>query len=135
MNKVPLKVQARGCFIAFGLLLTTVHSVQARSGLASYDQHTGAFVTAARYEPRGALLNVMNPRTGRSILVRVTDRGPFNGNRVLDLSTGAFRALFGGLGRGTGRVSYQVVSSGGASERRSQRSAYRRRHRRARHHR
>ncbi len=87
-------------------------AAQARSGLAAYHLHTGEFVTAARYEPRGSLLNVMNPRTGRSILVRVNDRGPYNGNRILDLSTGAFSALFGGLGRGTGPISYQVVSHG-----------------------
>lgn len=125
-----------------GLLLTTfaTQSAQARNGIASYDRHTDEFVTAARYEPRGALLNVVNSRTGRSILVRVNDRGPFNGNRVLDLSTGAFRALFGGLGRGTGPISYQVVggneelsSRSGNRYRKSSRAEARRHTRRYRH--
>lgn len=102
-----------GAWLSAGLC--SARYASARSGLAAYHQNTDAFVTAARYEPRGALLNVVNPRNGRSILVRVNDRGPYNGNRVLDLSTGAFRALFGGLGRGTGPISYQVVSAGSAS--------------------
>jgi rare lipoprotein A len=85
---------------------------QQRSGRAAYHLHTSEYVTASRYEPRGSLLNVMNPQNGKSVLVRVNDKGPFNGNRILDLSTGAFSALYGGLGRGVGPVSYVVVSRG-----------------------
>lgn len=88
-------------------------AAQARDGKAAYNQHTGAMVTAARYEPRGSVLKVTNPQTGRSIVVTVNDWGPFNGNRILDLSTGAFSALYGGLGRGVGPVSYEVISRGG----------------------
>ena len=109
---MQLKVRLTTILAACLGLSLSAKTAHARSGIAAYHQHTSAFVTAARYEPRGALLSVMNPRTGRSILVRVTDRGPYNGNRVLDLSTGAFRALFGSLKRGTGPVSYQVVSGG-----------------------
>lgn len=126
MNAIQFKTRLLKCFAACGLMGLAMwlgaHPAQARRGIASYDQHTDAFITAARYEPRGALLAVMNPRTGRSILVRVTDRGPFNGNRVLDLSTGAFRALFGSLKRGTGQVSYQVVSGGSKNGGQSSRS-------------
>jgi rare lipoprotein A len=96
------------------LMLVSAGAAQATSGLAAYNEHTSAMVTASRYEPRGSLLNVMNPRTGRSVLVRVNDRGPFNGNRILDLSTGAFAQLFGGLGRGVGPITYTVVSRGAA---------------------
>ena len=108
------------------LLITSTRSAQARSGLAAYHSHTLAYVTAARYEPVGSVLRVTNPRNGRSITVRVNDRGPFNGNRILDLSTGAFRALFGSLKRGVGPISYQVVSRGKSSARRSTRKYGRR---------
>lgn len=84
----------------------------AREGLAAYHLHTDAMVTAARYEPRGSQLRVTNPRNGRSVVVTVNDRGPFNGNRILDLSTAAFAELFGGLGRGVGPITYEVISSG-----------------------
>ena len=84
----------------------------ARSGKAAYHLHTSAMVTAARYEPIGSILRVTNPRNGRSVTVRVNDRGPFNGGRILDLSTGAFRQLFGGLGRGVGPIHYTVIRRG-----------------------
>lgn len=89
----------------------------AKSGQAAYHLHTSEMVTAARYEPRGSILRVTNPENGNSVTVRVNDRGPFNGNRILDLSTGAFRQLFGGLGRGVGPIRYEVLSraSAGAS--------------------
>jgi rare lipoprotein A len=92
----------------------------ARSGLAAYNAHTSQLVTAARHEPIGSILEVRNPQTGRKVTVRVNDRGPFNGNRILDLSTGAFKALYGGLGRGVGPVDYVVVSRGGSPRARSQ---------------
>ena len=86
-------------------------AVQARDGLAAYNEHTGAMVTAARYEPTGTVLQVTCPQTGRSVTVVVNDRGPFNGGRILDLSTGAFSKLFGGLGRGVGEIDYKVVGA------------------------
>ena len=95
-------------------MLSACQPAQARSGLASYDRHTSSMVTAARYEPRGSSLRVTNPRSGRSVVVTVNDSGPFNGGRVLDLSTGAFAQLFGGLGRGVGFINYEVVGGRGS---------------------
>lgn len=106
---------------------------QAASGRASYHLHTGAMVTAARNEPLGSVLRVTNPQNGRSVTVTVNDRGPFSPpGRVLDLSTGAFSAIYGGLGRGHGPVEYEVLSRGALSSRGgSPRQRYRskRRHR------
>lgn len=45
---------------------------------------------------------------GRSVVVRVTDRGPFVRGRGLDLSRGAASRL-GFLGRGSARVRYSIV--------------------------
>ncbi|MEO6906803.1 MAG: septal ring lytic transglycosylase RlpA family protein [Abditibacteriaceae bacterium] len=81
----------------------------ARDGKAAYCMHTSKMVTASRYEPIGSTLLVTNPETSKSVKVTVIDRGPFNGNRILDLSTGAFKALFGSLGRGVGNISYKVL--------------------------
>jgi len=52
--------------------------------------------------PFGTCLVVGNPRTGKSIVVRVNDRGPFTEGMTLDLSAGAARAI--GL-RSTQKVS------------------------------
>src|SRR3974377_1129220 len=43
--------------------------------------------------PFGTRVVVRNQRTGRSITVRINDRGPFVKGRIIDLSTGAKRAL------------------------------------------
>jgi rare lipoprotein A len=95
------------CCLSASLLVA-----QARSGRAAYHAHTSEMVTCSRYEPHGSILKVTNPENGRTITVRVNGRGPFNGNRILDLSTGAFRKLYGGLGRGVGPVRYTVVRRG-----------------------
>jgi len=83
-----------------------------RSGKAAYHLHTSRMVTASRYEPRGSVLLVTNPENGKSVKVTVNDRGPWNGNRILDLSTGAFKKLYGSLRRGVGPVKYKVLKRG-----------------------
>jgi rare lipoprotein A len=51
-------------------------------------------MTAAhRSLPFGTCLRVGNPKTGKSITVRVNDRGPFTKGLSLDLSRGAARAI------------------------------------------
>ena len=48
---------------------------------------------AHRSLPFGTCLIVGNPRTGRTVVVRVNDRGPFTKGVTLDLSLGAARAI------------------------------------------
>lgn len=43
--------------------------------------------------PFGTKLRVTNQQSGRSVTVRVTDRGPYAGGRILDLSSGAFARI------------------------------------------
>ena len=51
-------------------------------------------LTAAhRSLPFGTCLRVSNPKTGKSVKVRVNDRGPFTKGVSLDLSAGAARAI------------------------------------------
>ena len=64
-------------------------------------------MTAAhRSLPFGTRVEVTDKRTGRSVVVRINDRGPFVESRVIDLSRGSARAL--GMG-GTTKVSLRVV--------------------------
>ena len=66
-------------------------------------------MTAAhRTLPLGAVIRVTNLRNSRSIIVRVNDRGPFAGDRVLDLSHGAAVALKMKM-RGTARIRIEVL--------------------------
>lgn len=51
-------------------------------------------MTAAhRSLPFGTRVRVTNERNGRSVVVRINDRGPFVGNRIIDLSRGAAAAV------------------------------------------
>jgi rare lipoprotein A len=52
-----------------------------------------ALTAAHRSLPFGTRLKVTNAHTGRSVVVRVNDRGPFGGGRVIDLSQKAARAI------------------------------------------
>ncbi len=58
--------------------------------------------------PLPSLVRVTNLGNGRSIIVRVNDRGPFVGNRLIDLSRAAASEL-GYLRQGTARVRVQYV--------------------------
>ena len=66
-----------------------------------------AMTAAHRSLPFGTKLRVTH--RGQSVVVTINDRGPFIRGRVLDLSTGAARAI-GLTGAGIGRVTAEVVS-------------------------
>jgi rare lipoprotein A len=51
------------------------------------------FTAAHRTLPMSSYVEVTALDTGRTILVRINDRGPFHGNRIIDLSHGAARQL------------------------------------------
>ena len=67
-------------------------------------------LTAAhRSLPLNCYVKVTNKTNGKSVVVKVNDRGPFHGNRVLDLSYGAAKQL-GITNKGVGNVSIERVS-------------------------
>ncbi len=60
---------------------------------------------------------VTNLDNGRSVIVRINDRGPFHSDRLIDLSYAAAVKL-GYMERGTARVEVEVVQLAGADDRR-----------------
>ncbi len=52
-----------------------------------------AMTAAHRTLPFGTKLRVTNERNGRSVVVRINDRGPFARGRILDLSKAAAAKL------------------------------------------
>ncbi len=58
--------------------------------------------------PMPCYARVTNLRNGRSIIVRVNDRGPYHGNRLIDVSTKAAH-LLGFYGHGVTRVRVEYV--------------------------
>lgn len=73
-----------------------------------FDPH--GFTGAHRTLPFGTRVLVTNLRNGRSVMVRITDRGPFRKRREIDLSLGAARAL-GMVKRGLARVRIEPLES------------------------
>lgn len=66
-------------------------------------------MTAAhRTLPMGSLVKVTCEKTGRSVTVRVNDRGPFTGSRVIDVSKAAAREL-GMLNAGLTDVTLELL--------------------------
>ncbi len=53
----------------------------------------GAFSAAHRTLPFGSKARVTNLKNDRSVVVTINDRGPFRGNRVIDVSADAADAL------------------------------------------
>ncbi len=69
------------------------------------------FTAAHRTLPLPSYVEVTSIESGRAILVRINDRGPFHGNRIIDLSLGAARQL-GITGRGAHEVRVRRVEPG-----------------------
>lgn len=66
-------------------------------------------LTAAhRSLPLNCYIRVTNKENGKSVVVKVNDRGPFHGNRVVDLSYGAAKRL-GITNTGTAKVNIERV--------------------------
>jgi rare lipoprotein A len=69
----------------------------------------GGLTAAHRSLPFGTLVRVTNESTGRSVVVRINDRGPFVRGRIIDLTPAAAHAIgFSGLAH----VNVTVVGHG-----------------------
>ena len=80
------------------------------SKTASGERMNPAQLTAAHRSLRfGTKLRVTNSRNGKSVIVRINDRGPFIRGRVLDLSKAAANQI-GMIRSGHAKVCYEVVS-------------------------
>lgn len=81
------------------------HGRKTASG-ETYDMN--GLTAAHRSLPLNCYIRVTNKSNGKSVVVKVNDRGPFHGNRVLDLSYGAAKSI-GLTNAGTARVSIERV--------------------------
>ncbi|HEV7764026.1 MAG TPA: septal ring lytic transglycosylase RlpA family protein [Thermoanaerobaculia bacterium] len=69
------------------------------------------FTAAHRTFPFGTVLDISNPKTTQTVRVRVNDRGPYIGNRVIDLSYAAAQQI-GLIEPGIGDVDILIVRVG-----------------------
>lgn len=68
-----------------------------------------ALTAAHRTLPFGTQVQVTNPANGESVVVTINDRGPFHGNRIIDLSKAAAREI-GLIRHGSGVVELAVAT-------------------------
>jgi rare lipoprotein A len=124
-----MKKPIAGACACIAILLSGISLAEARSrhhvtttdfsGIASHyfggrtangeHMRAGALTAAHRSLPFGTMVKVTNRNNGRSVVVRINDRGPFIRGRVIDLSTSAARVI--GMG-GLAPVSLAVVNGG-----------------------
>jgi rare lipoprotein A len=97
---------AASCFSI--VFISALSAAKAQSGIASIysggrtangEKAAASGMTAAHKTlPFGTLVRVTHQRSGRSVVVRINDRGPFVRGRVIDVTSAAARALgFSGL--------------------------------------
>ena len=70
--------------------------------------NTNALTAANKTLPFGSKVKITNTANGKSVVVRVNDRGPYHGNRCFDLSKAAMEAV-GGVGAGQINGKYEVM--------------------------
>ena len=86
------------------LILSTYPAAAGQTGLASYYKSgkttangeafkPNGFTAAHRTFPFGTIVRVTNLKSGKSVVVRINDRGPFIRKRIIDLSLGAARKI------------------------------------------
>jgi len=83
---------------------TTKHGVKTASGRRLND---GAFTAAHKFLPFGTMVRVINKRNGRSVVVTITDRGPYIKGRIIDLTMAGANAI--GMGYGLAPVTVELV--------------------------
>jgi rare lipoprotein A len=70
-----------------------------------------SFTAAHRSLPFGTLCRVTNLSNGRSVIVRINDRGPFKAGRIVDLSYAAAKEI-GSIQSGVADVKVEVLKTG-----------------------
>jgi len=104
---------------------TQADSVRAEEGIASYyadslhgnltaseEPYDKNALTAAHPKlPFGSKVKVTNLENGKSVIVRINDRGPHSGGRIIDVS-GAAADKLGLRGSGTAKVDLEVIEPG-----------------------
>jgi len=87
-----------------------IASVYSEGPTATGERVVASGMTAAhRTLPFGTMVRVTNTSNGRSVVVRINDRGPFVKGRIIDLTPGAAHAI--GIA-GLGAVTVDVVGKG-----------------------
>jgi rare lipoprotein A len=92
------------CAFLMPILIHSSTPAEAQVGMASYYKSGRKTANGERFNPNGftaahrslkfgTRVRVTNLKTGRSVVVRINDRGPFISGRIIDLAYGAAKAV------------------------------------------
>lgn len=123
MKPAKIKAAAAAALFTVGMGLVSASDSQAaaKCGGASWYALTSKTASGERMNPSrltaahrslkfGTKVQVTNKRNGKTVIVRINDRGPFIRGRVLDLSKAA-AAQIGMVRSGTASVCYHIINS------------------------
>ena len=116
-SKQVLKSILLSAFIAFGAFAPAAVEAKSSCGIASYygpgfhgrttasGERFNAYGLSAAHRslPFGTMVKVTNQSNGKSVVLKINDDGPHYGNRIIDLSEGAF-ARIASTGQGLANV-------------------------------
>ena len=123
---MPFKTSVKCAFFTAAMAVAFFHPAApalAQCGKASWYAEHGRTASGERMKPEartaahrtlpfGTLVVVENLRNGRTVVVRINDRGPFIKGRVIDLSRGAASEI-GLVSSGTASVRLSVLDGKG----------------------
>jgi rare lipoprotein A len=104
-------IESAGEFIAEGVASYYADDYHGRktSNGEEYDMH--AMTAAHQSLPFNTKVRVTNLQNGKSVIVRINDRGPFKDNRIIDVSYAAAKEL-SMIGPGTANVRLEIIELG-----------------------
>lgn len=89
---------------------TMVKIGKTHTGMASWYAWTGTMAAANPWLPMGSYVRVTNQDNGKSVIVKINDRGPFGNGRIIDLDKVAF-AEIASIGAGVVNVKMEVITN------------------------
>ncbi len=105
----PVEAEEEGRSMGTGVVSYYGRKFHGRPTASGERFDMNAMTAAHKTLPFGSVVRLTNPGNGRSVTVRINDRGPFVRGRTIDVSRAAAEKL-GIVGRGHGTVEIDVIS-------------------------
>lgn len=89
---------------------TLVKIGKVHTGVASWYAFRGGLFAANPWLPMGSYVRVTNQDNGKSVIVKINDRGPFGNGRIIDLDKVAF-AQIASIGAGVANIKMETITN------------------------
>ncbi|MDD3498505.1 MAG: G5 domain-containing protein [Candidatus Moranbacteria bacterium] len=102
VTKEPVdEIVTQGTYVKLG---------KSHTGQASWYAYTGTMSAANPWLPMGSYVKVTNKDNGKSVIVKINDRGPFGEGRIIDLDKVAFEKI-APLGQGIANIKMEEIEN------------------------